>query len=437
MSASESLRTGVYGVFRRFCKMSLVPVPTHVGKPQTQQDWERIHARLQELSKKRAQLEREMAQLLLEAVRVGVPEQMGEGGIVEYANRYLGLSPRQTYERLRVAKALQQLPVLDGAMEQGELCWSAARELTRVATSESESDWLAAAEGKAVHQIETMVRGREPGDSPGDPAKPELERHVLKLELSGEAMALWRDAVAMLQRQAGGGIDEEQALLLMARQVLGGPKEEGRANYQVSISVCERCEQSYQLGRGRELPVSDDVVEMARCDAQDLGRVGDTHVGTAKRVSQTVPPATKRAVMERHHRRCAVDGCRNATFLDVHHTTPRAEAIDHDPDKLIVLCGAHHRATHRGSLIIEGDASGGFRFFHADGSRYGARTVSTDEQRNATLAFQGLRRMGVRETQARRAVKLARAAVAAEPGGAAGDIQALMRAAVQALTTAG
>ena len=41
---------------------------------------------------------------------------------------------------------------------------SAARELTRVAVAETESDWLQVASGKTVHQLEALVAGKSPGD---------------------------------------------------------------------------------------------------------------------------------------------------------------------------------------------------------------------------------------------------------------------------------
>ena len=52
--------------------------------------------------------------------------------------------------------------------------------------------------------------------------------------------------------------------------------------------------------------------------------------------------------------------------------TLRSEGGDHDEDGLVVLCSAHHRAQHRGHLLIEGRVSTGLRFRHADGRGYGA-----------------------------------------------------------------
>jgi hypothetical protein len=104
-------------------------------------------------------------------------------------------------------------------------------------------------------------------------------------------------------------------------------------------------------------------------DAEDRS----PHLGAPRRrASQTIPPATRRAVMRRDHKRCVVPGCKNHRFLDVHHLDPRSEGGGHHSDRLAVLCGAHHRAVHAGTLRIDGSGSAGFEVRHADGAPYGA-----------------------------------------------------------------
>jgi HNH endonuclease len=88
------------------------------------------------------------------------------------------------------------------------------------------------------------------------------------------------------------------------------------------------------------------------------------------RAQQTIPPAVRRAVLQRDHHRCCVPGCKNATFLDIHHIQPRSEGSRNNPENLRSICGAHHRCVHRGQLIIERDTNG-LRFLHADGRPYG------------------------------------------------------------------
>jgi hypothetical protein len=90
-------------------------------------------------------------------------------------------------------------------------------------------------------------------------------------------------------------------------------------------------------------------------------------------------------------------------FLDVHHVEPRSEGGDHDPNGLVTVCGAHHRAQHRGQLIIEGRAPTGFVFRHADGSPYGA-VVDPHAAGTRSQAFLALRSLGFHESEAKNAL---------------------------------
>jgi hypothetical protein len=67
---------------------------------------------------------------------------------------------------------------------------------------------------------------------------------------------------------------------------------------------------------------------------------------------------------------------------------------------LITLCGAHHRALHRGALCVERTPASGLTFRHADGSAYGrvGAPVAADATSKAFLA---LRSLGFRESEVR------------------------------------
>jgi hypothetical protein len=314
---------------------------------------------------------------------------------LEYLERIFGYSPRFAQERLRVAEALEVLPAMRQALADGVHSWSVVRELTRVATAKTETEWLDASRGRSVREVERLVSGRRPGDGPGDPPDRAARRHVIRLEVAAEAFALFREAMGKLRRDAGGPLDDDGAVLMMARQVLGGPSDAGRAGYQVALTICEKCRHAEQLGRGEPIPVGPEVVEMAECDAQRIPLgigigVGATHVGEpesgathvgrpetaplrtrAARATQSVPPAVRRAVLLRDGGRCVVSGCRHATWVDLHHLDPQAEGGDHDPDNLVCVCGAHHLALHRGDLVIQGRVDSGLTFRHADGTEYG------------------------------------------------------------------
>src|SRR6187200_658485 len=54
----------------------------------------------------------------------------------------IGMTPAVAREKVRVAKALAQLPAIDGALSQGLVSYSKVRAMTRVATPENERTLL-------------------------------------------------------------------------------------------------------------------------------------------------------------------------------------------------------------------------------------------------------------------------------------------------------
>ena len=110
------------------------------------------------------------------------------------------------------------------------------RELTRVATANNEREWLEAARERTVREIEQLVSGRRPGSLPDDAPDASAKRHVLRLEVSGEVLATFREAMAKVRRDAGEALDDDAAVLLLCRQVLEGPRDEGRSSYQVALT---------------------------------------------------------------------------------------------------------------------------------------------------------------------------------------------------------
>ncbi|MBC8423006.1 hypothetical protein H8E07_02680 [bacterium] len=369
-------------------------------------DWRHAHEELVRISRCRGELDYDEGRWLLAALRSGAHVHLGYASFLEYIERLFGYGPRFCGERLRVAEALEDLPESSQALRDGVLTWSVVREITRVATPQTEGQWVETARSKTVRQVEQLVSGRTKGDGPEDPAQARPQRHVLRLELSAEAMATYREAVGKLRRQASGPLDEDAALLMMARCVLGGPTDEGRSSYQIAMTVCGECKKGWQQGKGELIEVDAEAVEMAECDAQRLPPTGGASRARAK---QDVPPATRREVMRRDGGQCVVNGCRSSVFLDIHHTVPRNEGGTHDPDLMACLCeiSAHHRAVHRGQLTIEGRHSTGFIFRHADGTAYGA-TVCPETAQVMSDAFSALRGLGFAETESRRALDFVR-----------------------------
>jgi len=399
--------------------------------------WHRAHEELVRLAATRAGLDYDEGQWLLRAERSGVHVRLGYGSFREYVERLFGYSPRLVQEKLRVADALEGLPVLSAELEHGRLSFSAVRELSRVATAATEQAWLEAARGRSIREIEELVSGHKPGNLPEDPPDAAAKRHVLRLEVSGEAFATFREAMAKMRREAGEVLDDDAAVLLLCRRALEGPRDEGRSSYQVALTVCEHCRRGMQQGRGELVEVSAEIVEMAECDGQNVGHVGETgrahvgetrhaHVGETRahvgetdrahvreshahvgvslpRAKQAIPPARRRRVMRRDGGCCRVPGCRQAVFVDVHHLELRSEGGGNTLENLVTLCAAHHRATHHGELLVEGSASGVLTFRHADRTPYGTLPAPHSVEILAKV-FRALTQMGFRETEAKRAL---------------------------------
>lgn len=379
---------------------------------ETNLEWVAAHEALCALRNRRAALDHLEGKVLLRALRARVHERFGYATFAEYVGRWLGYRYHSVEEKLRVAEALERSPELDRALENGELTWSAVRELTRVATPETEKEWIRAASGQTIRQLERLVSGRKPGDAPTDVPKPELVRHVLRFEVSGETFAAFREAIERVRQSTGEALDDDAALMLLARAALEGSTNGSAPTYRLTVSTCDQCARSFQLARGELVEVAPAVAEMARCDS---------HVGaTSKRLSLKV----RREVLRRDHGCCVVPGCCNTRYVDVHHIDLRSEGGLHEPDNLIVLCGAHHSAVHRGTLRIDGRVSTGVRFAHADGTPYGL-APSPERSHVGARVFAALRGLGFPEKVARKALDRGLATL-----GASSDADELLRAAL-------
>ena len=106
-------------------------------------DWKRVDRELRAIAKKRAALDADEARWLREAERLQIWRPLGMVSALDYMERVLGYAPHTARERLRVAKALAEVPTIAESFAAGELTYSAVRELTRVATSDTDAEWRA------------------------------------------------------------------------------------------------------------------------------------------------------------------------------------------------------------------------------------------------------------------------------------------------------
>jgi len=316
-------------------------------------EWSEVHRRLREYARHRAALDAAEAYDLVRAEQLKIPFLCSCATMYEYMERVLGYGPHAARERLRVARSLVTLPRTTAALARGELTFSAVRELTRVATPETEDRWLTAAEGMTAGQVERLVTGHQPGDRPEDPTHPDLRMRVVRLALPPEVYALWRQAQAIVAGERGAEIGDADLVESLCRAVIApGTGAEGPA-HQIAYQQCPDCRRATQNGAGREIDIAPEVFERAACDARDLGSLD---APAPERATTTVTPRLREQVFARDQQRCTVPGCRSARNLDIHHIVPQARGGKHELWNLTLLCSGHHMALHDGLLELHGKA---------------------------------------------------------------------------------
>ena len=179
---------------------------------------------------------------------------------------------------------------------------------------------------------------------------------MVRFELSPATFARLRQARLALDEEHGCHLEDDQLVAALCSAVLDGPPQaetNGRAKYQIALTVCARCDQGWQEGAGIQVAVDAATVDQARCEAQHMGSLdGDR----PERASQEIAPSVVRFVWRRDGGRCQTNGCRSARGLEIHHLVRRADGGTHAPSNLSLRCGRCHRNHHAGLVTINGTA---------------------------------------------------------------------------------
>jgi len=326
-------------------------------------EWERLDQQLRGVAARRAGLDAEEARLLRYAEELKLWRAFGFGHLLEYMERAMGYAPHTAAERLRVARAIGDLPVIAEALEKGELAHSAVRELSRVAVPDTEEVWLDAVRGKSLREIEAMVSGRRPGDLPTDETQPRLHRKTITIEISPETYDLWRRMHALAAEEHGQRLSDDELITSVFRRAYSDEhtSREGAGSpaYKIAIKQCPDCKRAWQYSGGRDIEIDPAVAECASCDAIHLGSLD---AATPERITTTVTARKREQVLARDGHCCTVPGCRRNVGLDLHHIEFQSHGGGHELGNLSVLCDLHHRAVHRGKLVIRGTAPDRLRF---------------------------------------------------------------------------
>ena len=310
-----------------------------------------VHRTLVSIAHVRKELDAEESRRLREAEELRIWESHGHGSMLDYMERVLGYKPRAAVDRIRVARALGDLPMMEDALASGALHWTAVRELVRVATKDTEAHWIDEALNMNLREVEELVAGRMKGDLPEHAPDPDIQLRAMTFEITPETHALLREARKILGDECGEALDDDAFLTMLTRRATE-PPEPSRAQHQIAITVCKICDRGFLDGAGKVVDLSEESLERCRCDAEHIGDLTDAPT----RSYQDIPPATRRFVWRRDHGRCQFPGCRASRHLDIHHIVFEEHGGTHDPSNLTLMCSAHHRGIHEGWIVLRGTA---------------------------------------------------------------------------------
>jgi hypothetical protein len=322
-------------------------------------------------------------------------------------------------ERLRVARALPDLPQISEAFRDGRLSYSKVRAMTRVATTRNEEVLLNIAfHGTAWHVEQAVSAWRR--EERLESLKKDRERHDLR-ELSCHFdddgffiinARLRPDQGAVVQQALNAMMDEiyeeqrnvsaetsaaEQpspvkqqpqpiasrradALVRIAESVLAGTSQAGGGErYVVNIHTDMETLKAEGTGAEAELEngpnVSAETSRRLCCDAgvvhwleqKDSENV-DIETLSVGRKTRTIPPSIRRA-LQRRDKACRFPGCSCSRFVDAHHIQHWADGGETSMDNLVLLCRHHHRLVHEGGFSLFRTPGGRFEFTDPSGKR--------------------------------------------------------------------
>ena len=328
-------------------------------------------------------------------------EREGWGGgfksCAHWLNWRTGLAMGAAREKVRVARALAELPRLSDAMRRGRLSYSKVRALTRVATPETEERLLDFARCATAAHVERLGRAWRHVDriaAAEDDRRRHESRH-LKVWVDDDGMLVVRGRLspevgAVVQRALEAASDRlyhdaddkaevsvgqrrADALGLIAESALAADLDRGAGGDRYQVVVHVEADGLGDDAAAGHSALEDGIgvsAEMSRRLACDAARVVMTHArdGTVLdvgRKTRTIPPAIRRALASRN-RRCRFPGC-DAAHCDAHHVRHWADGGATRLDNLILVCRHHHRAVHEGGFTVELRDDGEARFFWPDG----------------------------------------------------------------------
>jgi hypothetical protein len=342
----------------------------------------------------------------------------GINSCAHWLNYRCGISIGVAREKVRVARALPELPQISKAFSEGRVSYSKVRAMTRVATPRNEEALLNVALHGTAYHVERQVRLYRQVER-REALAAENQRHtqrdltwyvddagcwVLRGRFTPEQGAVISQALeAALELQFRERRDEPaevaedierdescqpgvtgpiaqrraDALERMATAYLAAPEAGGSSGDRYTVNLHADMETLKADGAGAEAEleaggrcahVPAETSRRMACDAGVVRWLGaaDGEPLSVGRKTRTIPPAIRRA-LRRRDGGCRFPGCSADRFVDAHHVQHWADGGETSMGNLVLLCRRHHRLVHEGGFGIEIRPSGGFAFTRPGG----------------------------------------------------------------------
>jgi len=315
----------------------------------------------------------------------------------EWLNMKCGIAPGTAREKLRVANALFDLTATSLAFQKGDLSYSKARSLTRIATPHNEEQLLDYAIPATALQVEDRcreLRNVQRDTSTADANHIHRQRYLsrslhgdgsmtISVELPRESGELVMKALELALKEMdltsdtfeGEAVDtgiedshtakQADALVQMAKGYLAGGKDKKSStadHYQVMVHVDEEVLRRSATEKSKsDLPC--ETIRRLCCDSGVVIVTRDKKGNplNVSRKHRVVQPPLKRALLARD-KCCRFPGCTHEKWLDAHHVEHWADGGETSLDNTVLLCSKHHRLLHEGGFRINRGAEGDWQF---------------------------------------------------------------------------
>jgi hypothetical protein len=330
-------------------------------------------------------------ELIAELDRRGGHEAWGFHSCGAWVAWRCSIDPRSAREHVRVARALEELPLVRERFSHGELSYSKVRALTRIATPEIEAELVEMARFATAAQLDRLVRGYRRAVSLESAEASHRDRFLsceweedgslrIRGRLAPEDGALFLKALgaggdAIREREeASERINDADALMEIAESALAGdflPRPAGE-RHQVIVHADAEALTGTEEAAGCHIDDGPAIcAESARrlaCDASLLTILhGEGRVLDVGRKTRAIPSSMRRAIDVRDEGRCQFPGCENRRWVDAHHIVHWARGGQTKIDNLVLLCSRHHRLVHEGGFGVARVADGSLVFRRPDG----------------------------------------------------------------------